>query len=166
MTTAILNLVGSSNDDVTILKRTYGNDIIFHLGVAACKLSVLAFYYKIFKDTGRGFNRLLAATALLSVLYVSPTYPPFRRTLTFLKLFYAIPTIIWACKPINKFWYTDEPGSCLSLYTQSIVVAVWDVVLDIAILILPLPRVLRLSTDLSRKLLLLTAFVFGYWYVE
>ena len=79
-------------------------------------------------------------------------------------MLYAVPTNIWSCTPIERFWHPQLPGHCIDYYSQSLIVATWDVVLDFVILVLPMPKVFRLRLGLGRKLLTATAFLAGYWY--
>ena len=81
------------------------------------------------------------------------------------KILCAIPTIIWSCDPVDKFWYPSKQGHCIDYYGQSIFVSVFDTFLDLVILLLPMPLVSRLQMKLTRKLLVAAAFFAGYWYV-
>ena len=81
-------------------------------------------------------------------------------------MLFAVPTSIWGCTPVDRFWYTSKPGHCINVYAQAMAVSIFDTALDIAILLLPMPQVLRLQMKLSKRLLIAGVFVFGYWYVK
>ena len=55
-----------------VLKLTFANDILFHLGIGFSKLSAIAFYHRCFPiyGAGRGFVAVLWVLAGLSVAYV------------------------------------------------------------------------------------------------
>ena len=149
------------------LQVTFANDLLFHLGVIMAKLSALGFYHKVFADSSKSFDIALKVTAVLSILYVSP--PHFllyskSGTTNPEQLFYAIPTIIWSCTPVDKFWYTDKPGHCISYYAQSLTVSIWDCTLDLVILLLPMHRVCKLNMSVGRRAATAIAFFCGYWY--
>ena len=78
----------------------------------------------------------------------------------------AVPTIIWSCTPVRKSWQPHEEGHCINYYAQCLAVALFDVLLDLLILLLPMPQVFRLQMKLSRKLLTAAVFASGYWYVS
>lgn len=66
---------------------------------------------------------------------------------------------------MDKFWYPSKEGHCIDYYGQSIFVSVFDTLLDLVILLLPMPLVSRLQMKMTRKLLVAAAFFAGYWYV-
>lgn len=81
-------------------------------------------------------------------------------------MLFAVPINIWSCTPIRKFWHATEPGHCIDYYAQALAVAIWDTVLDVVILVLPMQRVFRLQMKVGQRILTAAAFVCGYWYVS
>lgn len=69
---------------------------------------------------------------------------------------------LFMCNPIAKNWNTTLPGHCGSTSDLFIGSAVPSVVIDLFILILPLPRLWGLQTGWGRKIGITTVFVFGY----
>lgn len=55
------------------------------------------------------------------------------------------------------------PGRCFDIPSWYLSSGVYDAVLDVAVLILPVPMVWKLQMKQGRKLLVLGLFVCGYW---
>lgn len=70
---------------------------------------------------------------------------------------------LFMCVPIAKNWNTTLPGHCGSTSDLFIGSAVPSVIIDLFILILPLPRLWGLQTGLGRKIGIIAVFVLGYW---
>lgn len=84
------------------------------------------------------------------VLYYLPS--------SFIKLF--------RCNPIRKTWEFKSEGRCItSEYNIILVDCIFSIVIDIGILLLPIPLVWKLHTSTKRKLRVLSVFVGGAAYV-
>lgn len=72
-------------------------------------------------------------------------------------------TMVFKCKPINRSWNVDIPGTCLNAKTAMIANAVPNILTDVAIIALPLVVVARISVSPSERLSLIGLFMLGSW---
>ena len=121
---------------------------LFPLSITLTKLSALAFYLRVFEGNRR-FNMAVYITAALSFAYFI-----FSGCFTF------------RCKPVRKGWDWDAPGECPSQAAGYVISAIWDAILDIVILVMPVPVLWKLQMQPSRKWLLMGVFLISYRYVR
>ena len=69
---------------------------------------------------------------------------------------------ICTCIPPRKQWDASVKGHCLSFSSVVVATATSNVLIDLIILVLPLPMLKNLHVSLRRKLALTGAFVVGY----
>lgn len=136
------------NDLVISGKIFYVAYMAFTAGICLVKSSALFFYARI-------FNVVPSFRLALNICH----------SLTVIWFISNMPLIIWNCSPIDKFWYKLKPGHCISLYLWHMSEGMFDAVLNLVILILPVPRILKLQVPWGRKVLLIVAFFFGYLWV-
>jgi uncharacterized membrane protein len=110
------------------------------------KLSILAFYLRIFTD--RNFKR--SAYILMGIVAV----------------FWVVifTTTIWQCTPISYVWtgWTGETkGHCINVSILTWVVSLVTILLDIAVIILPIPQLLKLSLSRRKKVQIVSMFCVG-----
>lgn len=74
----------------------------------------------------------------------------------------AIFTNIFQCSPVRKAWDPLIAGHCVSTYKFYLAVAVIITLLDIMILLLPLPMLWNLQLKPFQKVLMVGLFVCGY----
>jgi hypothetical protein len=92
---------------------------------------------------------------------------PFRiaaYTTTGLAIVWAVATILMIltiCRPLPKFWNPEMPGKCGNLVSTLIVFGALDVVLDVVILVLPIPMVYQLQMPFANKIGLAAIFAMG-----
>lgn len=66
------------------------------------------------------------------------------------------------CKPISMFWGEITPGgSCGNQNAAFAAVGIMDVLVDLAILVIPLPMIFRLQIPLANRIALALVFVLG-----
>ncbi|KAI0415233.1 hypothetical protein F5X98DRAFT_229272 [Xylaria grammica] len=137
----------SRNIDI-MLKFNFAIYFIYDLGLFLAKISALLFLQRIFPNyaNARWFNLVLNITYALNVTWL--------LGIVFGTLF--------MCTPIEKNWNLSIPGTCGSTTALFIGSAVPSVVIDLIILILPLPKIWGLQTGRARKFGILIIFVFGY----
>jgi hypothetical protein len=70
------------------------------------------------------------------------------------------------CKPIAKSWNPFLEGTCGSTPALWLGSAIPSVVIDLIILMLPLPMIWTLKMSIARKSGITAIFVCGYWYVQ
>lgn len=112
------------------------------------KLSILSFYWKVFaSNTGHKRNRLLIqAVAVACVVWF--------LIVTFL--------IIFQCDPIHAYWDELAAASyCLDTSKLLLGYEITNLALDVLILCIPIPIVLRLKLPSSKKAGLVGVFSLG-----
>ena len=72
-------------------------------------------------------------------------------------------TAIFECTPIRKAWTPTISGHCVDSFKFYMIVTIWDVLVDVLIMFLPLPVLWRLHTERSNKVTLTGVFLCGYW---
>ena len=125
---------------------TFASHFPYCTGITLVKLSALFFYARVFQDS-RVFRSCLWATGALVVGW----------WIVFVVL------TIWTCTPPRKQWDPDTPGHCINFILVFKITTALNVLIDVIILVLPLPILSKLHTTLGRKLILVGAFVVGYW---
>jgi len=139
----------SMSVDYVLQGSKYLYIIIFFFDTAVClpKLSALFFYVRVFQ----GNNRILSLNIWIAMSLVVGW------------LFSAYISTIFQCTPIAKAWdprITD--GSCINQYQWYLATAALSFLIDIYILILPVPVIWRLNMSLKRRISLLAAFFLAY----
>lgn len=75
---------------------------------------------------------------------------------------YALFSDIFLCNPIAKLWTPALKGTCRSAETYWLSVAGLDIALDLSVLLLPLPSILRLRLPARQKATLVALFTLGF----
>jgi hypothetical protein len=65
------------------------------------------------------------------------------------------------CIPIDSFWHRMTPSRCLNFNLFSLIIGIFDIVIDTAILILPVRAVLSLQMPTRTKVLVSGIFLLG-----
>lgn len=79
-------------------------------------------------------------------------------------IFYLVDTAfnIFICRPREKYWNRlITTGSCFNLDASMQATGLFNVISDFAILVLPIPSILKLQVPLRRKLGILAVFATG-----
>ena len=74
-------------------------------------------------------------------------------------------TMIFQCMPISFFWngWTGENvGKCININAFSWIRAAIEILIDLAIISLPIPLLLRLKLSLHKRLQILSMFSIGF----
>jgi hypothetical protein len=130
-----------------LLKILLAAYYLFDIGIGIVKYSALFFYARVFQNLSKGMNIALYVGFFLVTAWE----------------LYMILLDSFFCRPIMKYWIPTAPGYCASKYPTFMSTGVFDVAVDVYILILPLPMLWTLHMRLGRKLLITAAFVFAYW---
>ena len=121
---------------------SYTYETVYTVAVAVTKYSILLFYSRIFKDF---YFRLALwiVTGLVTAWFV------------------AIETsVIVQCLPIHALW-DFGPGRCVDLHTFFQGSGVSNAILNVIVLLLPLPMVWTLQVQAKHKLALSGVFLLG-----
>lgn len=114
----------------------YVNEVLYFTEVFAVKLSILAFYLRIFPHAT--MRKLLWGTISLSTVLI---------------IVFDLVTI-FQCKPISHKWAGwngDQPGRCLSINAVTWAIAAASIVLDFWMLALPLSQLKKLQLHWKKK---------------
>ncbi|KAI1365260.1 hypothetical protein F5Y08DRAFT_338818 [Xylaria arbuscula] len=65
------------------------------------------------------------------------------------------------CIPLDKFWNPIKPGKCLNFNLFYLIIGVFETVIDIAILILPVRAIFNIQLPLKTKLVVSSIFLLG-----
>lgn len=122
-----------------------GVEIFYGLVGAAIKLSFLLLYRRIF-TTKTWFKRCLVAIGVLVVAWSASV----------------IITTLLQCRPISANWRPSEPHQCISGADKFYLgVGVCNVLLDIAVFLLPIPVVWPLNMPTKKKIFVISTFGLG-----
>ncbi|KAI9648300.1 hypothetical protein NHQ30_002932 [Ciborinia camelliae] len=139
------------NDVIEGLQVLYIGTFFFYLGVGFAKFSCLIYYVRIFTIQNKFFRAgiwisggLVAAWLVVCMLGA-----------------------IWQCTPIAKAWDPLLPGHCLDYFSWSTtsshsILNVSNIVIDVLILLLPMPMIWTLNMGRVRIALFIGVFVAGY----
>lgn len=116
-------------------------------GITLPKLSALFFYFRIFKRTHRWFYITLW---MVGAFCVSVMITSWMLT-------------IFLCNPVKDVFSANPQGHCIPQWKTFLGTAIPSTIIDLVILIMPLPLLARLQVSLRKKLLLTGVFICGYW---
>lgn len=140
-----------SADDITsVLFYYYIGEIFYFAAITMNKISILCFILRIFP--ARPIRIASWVGIGLSIAY----------GLTFLLI------TAFQCNPIPLSWYVwdgKHPGKCNNIHMQAWMSAIWNIVIDIYILILPIRELSKLKMGIAKKLMLIFMFSLGFLYV-
>ncbi|KAF6828502.1 integral membrane protein [Colletotrichum plurivorum] len=135
-------------EELQFLDRTMiGAEILYVNGVNIYKIALLLLYLRIFP------------------------MPEVRKgawicgSLTSLWTFACIIAASIQCLPLNTLWEPWKPGTCINLFLTQLAIAVPSIIVDIAILYLPIPHVLKLQMNRAQRILVLFTFLLGSYVV-
>ncbi|KAI1379617.1 hypothetical protein F4677DRAFT_464850 [Hypoxylon crocopeplum] len=137
------------HDNVTEILRLYFYDeLIYITALALTKVSILFFYLKVFPK--KSF-RICTWTLIIINLAYAVTYD-------FL--------LIFQCDPIPgawRFWDGEFEAKCISINVLGWSAAAINIALDLAVIVLPLPELFRLSLSLRKRLQIIAMFAVGFF---
>ncbi|KAK1980535.1 hypothetical protein LZ30DRAFT_594596 [Colletotrichum cereale] len=135
-------------EQMQFLDRTMmGAEILYVNGVNMYKIALLLLYLRIFPMREVRKGALICGG---------------------LTTFWTLACIIAAsiqCIPINKLWEPWKPGYCINLFLTQLCIAIPSIIVDIAILYLPIPHVLKLQMNRAQRVLVLFTFLLGSYVV-
>ncbi|KAL1963601.1 hypothetical protein VTN77DRAFT_8046 [Rasamsonia byssochlamydoides] len=130
-------------DMVSFFKVVFATFILYGFAVTAVKIGVLYFYRRIFP--GADLKIWLMVLGTLSLVW-----------------FILITLIsVFQCNPVQKAWEAEIPGYCIPYLDIFIGIQVANIVLDAAILCLPITTVVKLHMTVSTKISVAGTFGLG-----
>lgn len=129
------------------LRVLFGLYFIYDTSITLPKISVLLFYARVLGTRVNLFKYALWFTHCLVI-----------------GCFAAMGFVtIFLCNPVEKQWQPSIPGRCHSIIDSWLSSAILSVVIDLILLLLPLPMLWRLQMKRSRRILIMAVFACGYW---
>ncbi|KAM3521712.1 hypothetical protein NHJ13051_006079 [Beauveria bassiana] len=122
-------------------------EVIYIWNLCWTKLSLLMMYYRLFRLPG--FKKQVITVGTFVVCWAI--------SISFL--------FIFICKPIEKLWIPEMPGTCVNEVGVWLANASSTIFSDILILILPIPQIWRLHLKRSEKIGLTMVFGLGFFAV-
>ena len=135
------------------LKLLYAGGIVYNVGITMVRFSAILFYNRIFAPHNSRYRYLIWASLGLNAAW----------GLAFGAL------SVLPCTPIHAFWNRPlMPSSyrCTSTLAAHLSTATTSALMDLLVLLLPLPPLWTLHTNRRKKARLLFIFFVGYWYVS
>lgn len=111
------------------------------------KISLLYFFLRVF--TSGPLRRMIHATIIVSALFVG----------TFILV------VIFQCSPVNHtwlYWDKEHPGKCVNINAAVWALAIINILLDVFIILLPIPELYKLNMPLKKKISLIFVFALGF----
>lgn len=128
------------------LKLLWVEYYLFDAGTAVAKSSALFFYARVFGVINQWFKYALWTLHSANVAW----------------LVGIIFGVIFECSPIQKAWKISLEGTCVNTQTLWLASGITSLLIDIFILLIPLPMLWKLQMKVSRKLQIIGVFVCGY----
>ena len=134
------------------LKILYASYTVYTLGIGMIRFSAILFYHRIFELRCSPYRYVIWCSLGLNAAWI----------IAFNVLF-LIP-----CAPIHAFW--DRPMmapanySCISTLSIQLSAAITSGLMDLLVLLLPVPRLLKIQTSWRNKVRVGCIFFIGYWY--
>ncbi|KAI5200893.1 hypothetical protein E4T38_06328 [Aureobasidium subglaciale] len=128
------------------LQYYYLGEIFYFASLTATKISILAFFLRVFPQ--QNFRKIIYVVIGICAAYGIS----FVLATTF------------QCHPVPYSWkQLDDsyPGSCNNIHVQGWLSAVFNIVIDLVILVLPLKELYSLQTSLKKKLMVMVMFSLG-----
>lgn len=128
------------------LKLLWAIYYIFDTGTAVSKSSALFFYARIFGVTNTRFKYALWLVHAMNIAW----------------LIAILLSVTFMCNPVEKAWKPALDGHCLNtglLWTGS---GITSLIIDVIILVLPLPMLWKLQMKAIRRVQITGVFICGY----
>ena len=140
----------SSEADFIFLTFYWGQ-LVWILGSSFIEFSALAFYARIFHPrTNPSFMWKLSYWIVVGIT-------------AGWTLFFLVNDGITQCRPVSAFWdVTQFATHCVDVYTTFFIGSIGKIIVEVLILLLPLPQVLKLVVPLRKKVEITITFVLGY----
>ena len=138
-----------SHENIVLgFKYRYAIGNLYHFGITLPKYSAICFYVRVF--TWRSSSLFRINTLIVAGLVTA-------------WLLFAVPSTVFQCTPIRKGWLPLTPGRCLDANQWFLGSTISSVVIDVYIMLLPIPVLWNLHTGYARKMVLTGFFFCAYW---
>ncbi|KAI4210002.1 MAG: hypothetical protein LQ351_007109 [Letrouitia transgressa] len=131
-------------DTTAFAKAVLATEVLYNPAIACVKFSFLLFFRRVFP--GRRFHALLWLVG----------------TIVFIYSWIIIFSAIFQCQPIRATWdMSVKHAKCMKFNVEVVVFAVFNVITDVTILIIPIPILWKLQIPWSKKVQLMAVFLTG-----
>jgi len=79
-------------------------------------------------------------------------------------LFAILPATIWQCTPVSYMWTSwsgETEGHCIDVFLLTWVATSANIILDLAVILLPVPQLLKLTLSKKKKIQIVAMFCVG-----
>jgi hypothetical protein len=124
----------------------YLGEIFYFASLTATKISILVFYLRVFPE--RSFRKIIHIVIGICLAY---------------GLAFVLATT-FQCNPVAYSWKQLEDnyqGSCNNIHFQGWMSAIFNILIDLIILVLPLKNLYALQISLKKKLMVMLMFSLG-----
>lgn len=105
--------------------------LLFTAAATFTRLSLFCFYYRLLKDTSKGFYIWVVHANVVYTIFIFIAF-------TFLAVF--------LCTPVSNYWtYGTVDGSCLNEGSATLAAGIINVIADFACTVTPIPMVVSVS---------------------
>ena len=147
-----LNLIPQSSPQqiLTLHQVLIAAELIYQLSMSCIKISILLFYYRLFRVNPRFVIAVWVMATVTACWYFTSTF-----------------VIIFQCFPVHYMWDRKIPGGqCIPQEALWIGSSVTSLLTDVAILCLPMPMIWNLRIPKKQKVALAGVFLLGTLYVS
>ena len=139
----------TSSNRAKLLQVEFAFYFLYDTSISLPKTSVLFFYSRVFETQQTRFRYALWFSHFLVVSWLI-----------------AIPlSTVFVCDPVEKQWKPATPGHCHSNNVWRRESSIPSVVIDLILLLLPMPMLWRLQMTRIRRIMIVSVFACGYWSV-
>ncbi|KXG47535.1 uncharacterized protein PGRI_014050 [Penicillium griseofulvum] len=131
---------------LTYTKINYGGRPIYQVGIAGFKASLCLSYLRLISGTSKRHYR----TAIWVVI-VASTLGHIAGALS----------LIFNCTPVRRSWNARIPGTCLPVGGLFYGLAIFTIIMDVTIIVLPIPLLLGLNIKPAQKAGVVCLFLLG-----
>ncbi|KAL5411384.1 hypothetical protein PMIN03_004883 [Paraphaeosphaeria minitans] len=122
--------------------------LLFTAAATFTRLSLFCFYYRLLKDSSKGF---FVWVVHANVVYTICIF------ITFVFL------IVFLCTPVSMYWTYGAPdGSCLNEGTATLAAGIINVIADFACTVTPIPMVMSLKMPRRQRVAVIILFSLGF----
>lgn len=133
---------------VTYSKLNYAGRTFYQVGISGFKASLCLSYLRLISGTSKRGYRIV-----IWIVIGASTLGHIAGTLS----------LIFYCTPVRRSWDTNVPGSCLPVGGLFYGLAIYTIITDVTILVLPIPLLLGLNIKLAQKAGVLCLFLLGFF---
>ncbi|KAG9562314.1 CFEM domain-containing protein, partial [Aureobasidium melanogenum] len=129
-----------------VLFYYYLGEIFYFASLTATKISLLAFFLRVFPQ--KAFRQIIYVVIGICITYG----------------FSFVLATTFQCSPVPYSWKQlddNYKGSCNNIHIQGWMSAIFNIVIDLIILVLPLKELFALQTSLRKKLMVMVMFSLG-----